>query len=270
MPKKSNQSAFPNSPIYFWQLLRRNKWYQAAVEEFLSVSKECGDKPSIELFEGIKGNGRLANLLAGDGRLSCLNDTSSMNAVSTQTLAEELYFGVQLRDYIFGEADVDFRQGHLQNFLDRFGDIVKFPIDPSIEKPSLAALAALWAYRPIVIEYLSPEGFRSPQNLGPSKMGLNINRDFPDKQILAEFRSILDVIRNSEKRGRFERQKVKWHEFTDYLEVWDLRQSGKGLSTIGKMLWPDQRFSKHSEDPRKKRAQNYFVYAKQLISKFDR
>jgi hypothetical protein len=142
---------------------------------------------------------------------------------------------------------------HLQAFLGKYGDLMRFPIHPEIADPHVHLLEVIFTSRPAKI--VPPEYKDWPNDL-PSKcpryLVIEVNENYSNDTIAdcatQEIRSFLKSQRRNinpefvNSSGRTE--SINWEKLNTALRVWDLRNEGGRTDVeIGKIVYPNENMS---------------------------
>lgn len=220
------------NPELGWQLLRRSENYQRAVAEFLAAAKKAGDSEVLDAYRYLSvDRRRIAN--------------KGMKGLSGEEKLEKRLLWLQQGNRSIDIRDlprrklgapsstikIDFSTDHYIQFNAWFGDVIRFPVDPAVERLAVERLAGVWAFRPLSRSPIIPFGyesdglaqeddgniFRSDSSPKLSYHILAVNSNFPLRAVLKESETYFREFFRGESAGS--KLRPRWDEVKLLLKV---------------------------------------------------
>lgn len=221
MGKKSDaKHADAWSPEICWQILRRTPLYKDMVNLFLAWLNESDGITAL--------NARLL-----------FDEVSKEQSTNVSHLSEERKRHFRLN----AKTTIETYQDHtgLKEFLNNYGDILRFPIHYDTNKPNVFYLNSLWRFRPAVVvdssylEEVKREESKSTLPLSSVYHSFEINPAFSDAVIEeAITKSLAELMQNLRQRraASLESIKVRWDEVQEGPRAIEIRESNPEITNF--------------------------------------
>jgi hypothetical protein len=251
--KRRDKEAHPHAwnPEHGWKLLRLANGYREAVEEYYQGAVAANNMNEIMWFKILAGREpdptpqHMIEPCEGEppNRLDFMQRWSS---TKTGDLLE--FF---LLDNTPGGI-LPQSSPHLDIFLTRYGDIIRFPIHPDNPTPPAHYLNALWNLRPAIFagpRYVDIHNAVSAVRCEPNHaqsvkaFSIAINTHFKKEKVLEEIVRYVDALYAN--IGDTKDWRPRWDDIDDYVRVWAMRKSkgadgtSPGYQKIGNELAPE-------------------------------
>ncbi len=250
-------------PEFCWEILRRNPTYISAYKGFLTAVNSNKDWGSAELLRSFGGTSISMTELFYGQEMAHVKPSLQTEEYRRKTHARYIqdfswdgWIQEQIRRHrrlvvkvrkanpkrkFDPNTEQTFRDvfntPHLAAFLEKFGDVLHFPIPPNASPVKEKMLLRVWRLSPLLL---------SQQIACPSKgiIGFNVNLKFSDQAIMDALAFALKERRKNlrmDKNTLFtSKKRMKWSEFELYLKAWELNNAlndkRMGYQKIGDLL----------------------------------
>lgn len=228
-------------PWWVWQLLRRNRFYIEAVEKF-EHTIATGDAPTLKMiYADIKRHCDLATTddfrtlkrgYVGLDTLKIINEQAVGNVTNPQGADfPKIHHFQQLLNRIGDHSQLtELERTALSDFNAVYGDVIAFPISPTLENLQTGLFHTAFHFRPA----FSVEDESMPKHIASLKINLRFSDDF----ILKEVKKILLIQRGfrPDLRGLDGITSKKWDELDVQIAAFDHKVSGRDTAQIRDLL----------------------------------
>lgn len=140
------------SPEFIWQIIRRTKSYPIAYENFKAAASKTKDTDSLQLLDTlIKGFSKDYEYSAKENERGGITLTPTEPTLNRY--AEAFRSDPNINASIFDLLPPVKDRPHLINFLNIYGDLMRFPVPPVIERPAVIVLDGIFTTRPARVSY---------------------------------------------------------------------------------------------------------------------
>lgn len=273
-------SQLKKNPINFWEILRSSKSYQKSVKEFWS-DKTDGDFVKLLNFIDAEKSPMAFPQLIGLGK----DKKMELHSHHFAFAISELLGGASSTHGFKNPFSFDVKDKAYQRFLQKWGDVLIFPIPFEIEEPEPIFFNAVWTYRPLA--YLNADirrEFESSDFYGHGKFSNNLvlfdvctNLNFANIEIERSVGDLIGVYEESRdvkagSKGLMkEKQKPHWDKLSECAFIFSERSKSTEVSWEKVVRAFEAEFGAIKQADKKSFVRNRYAYAaKSLIPLFTR
>lgn len=215
--KRIRSDEFAWNPTRAWQLLRRNGKYRAEIDAF----KATADTHTLDLFRMISQRVLEFDAVPDSSYLALREQDPK------RTLERGIGGGESFDEHFDVFIDDLFRHSDkaVQLFVEKYGYVLRYPIDYEVDEPNPFIMHELWALIPA-----RPSRDNSPRN--PFTINIQINCLFSANSIAEAVRELAMDIATS----KFSQIQPKWEDLDIFAKAYDLDQNGVAMMDIARVL----------------------------------
>lgn len=272
-------------PLHSWHLLRLNKSYQAAVDEYKKSIDN--DKKQKEVFDYFSQSDN-------DPFIDSLSDEDQVYK-DTMSIYERNFSEVGRSRYSIELLNNDFcvKNTAYLNFIKKFGDVVLYPIDYNTIFPKRENFETVWMFAPVLLvtndiltfrKKIENELQENSPFLKTSSINFMVNYSFAQSLITEEAENYIKrkIQRSSDFESEFDfgdldcriggpKHKDRFDDFDLTLKAFELSKTKMTWKEIGEKLYRSKlAVNNHSAPQFKKKVEDSIQKVKRMLKYFDR